>query len=1029
MAAGHNVLEHFYVGKTSAETGGQSAINVLAQSANITQDITKRITERYSIEKTAVAPSFSLLRDPQGGFFVVHILRAADNTPLAHYILIPSETLRGIFGNLRTLISLLDTTPPAFGSKNTALAPLTMAQISQLTPEQQTEDMLNLLSIAHNRMDGIEQMLAAIVQGIRLVVVNAPADLTQRLQLVEGILSLMPPSVRFAITFTTDSARHNDVDCQINFAREASNAPEVARFDWESGQFFGMPLRDDYARFVISQLRLDTSLVIERTSAMTPTAGWYLSQGNRLADALAYGSYRLKMDDALLSGQPVNREDAAKILESDPTLNDTMRAAYARHLLRLALVMHAVTDADPVADLFVQFPELERDALIQLASACHKGEAPDVYRLVSRWLVRGITLPTRLRWEQLAQRAALMAAKSLADANDLSGLSALIPEFNATGRVAKLGEISKPLMETLIPFATRGSDLANELFLMVTELMTPEAAREFLGAPALQGLLPPAVGQFMAALADENKSPAAGLLLNAAKSLGVQNEGKIISQFALWARQKGKFGLLDTQTLSALARIAIDADSATRENIARISDNLSPDDLSQFGQAGGYHLLRMKLALGEYTALGVQLRLQSRTLYVGDQQFMFLKVLERLFAETPIAAEELPKAMAALAEQGIVASPLAMAGLGSLHLREPSPPIDLIATDIITLIHQHADLVAVVPPASLSRLASYLFKSNNVRGAAEAAMAVGKAAERQGTPAVEAARGLIEAIGRDSASTPNGFNVVRSFVRNASAKEYPQLHAYLSREFGLENGHLFETTTFVHQLMMGRDLSTFLRSIAITYRLLGSLKALFEKGSGPEAEAVERNMINLSGGLSQQERTELRAALNDLIRALIAATEAKRLSKPREDRLTSSFDVLRAMGVALSSTAFNQPALPDNQPFGVPDKQALKQAVSVSLALTQRLSRPAPSAITARGVKTEIDSILLTLDSETEKLVQERAPMLVQLARIIPEIGAENSGNLLEVNNYTKKLDTGKQRPRSELEVLRYMVGYFWRQS
>jgi hypothetical protein len=71
--------------------------------------------------------------------------------------------------------------------------------------------------------------------------------------------------------------------------------------------------------------------------------------------------------------------------------------------------------------------------------------------------------------------------------------------------------------------------------------------------------------------------------------------------------------------------------------------------------------------------------------------------------------------------------------------------------------------------------------------------------------------------------------------------------------------------------------------------------------------------------------------------------------------------------------------------------------------------------------------MLLTIDAEAEQLVHERAPMLVQLARIIPEIGAENSSNLLEANNYTRKLDVGRQKPRSELEVLRYMVGYFGR--
>lgn len=1027
MAAGRSVLEHFYVG-LSAGHGSGAGTQTIAQSANVTHETVTRLTERYGLERAIEIPSFSLLRDSQGGgFFAVHIMRGPTGQPMGHYILIPSEILRSLHGNLRVLTSLLDATVPSIPAKMTTLQPLVTGVIIPLTPEQQTEDILEALTVAQNKMDTIEQMLAAIVQGVRLVIQKAPQDLTIRLKLVEGLLALIPPSVRFAVTFTTDSAQHNDVDCQISFARQEVNAPEVVRFDWESGQIFGMPLKDDYARFIISQLRLDISMVIERTMAMTPAAGWYLSQGYRLAEALAYGSYRLKMDDALLSGQPINKEDASNIIQTDPTLSDSMRAAYARHLLRLALVMHAVTDADPVADLFVKFPELERDALIQLASACHKGEAPDVYRLVSRWLIRDAELPTRHRWEQLAQRAALLAAKTLADAGDLSALSALIPELNATGRVANLGEISKPLLQTLLPFATKGSDLANELFLMVTDFMSPEDARAFLSAPSLRGIMPNALDQFLAALDSETKESTPGLLLNAAKSLGVAAENQLLSTFAVWTYQSGRYHLLDNQALPALAKAALNADITTRANINKIIHNVAPETLAHFGQIGSYQILRMILALGDYNLLAVQLRLQSRTLYSGEQQLTYLRVIERLFAETQVAAAEIPKAISALDAQGIAGAPLAIAALGSLHMREPSPPVDVVATDVIEMLHENPNLIGVLPPASLSRLASYMLKANNTAGAIEAAIAVAKAAERQNITSVESARQLIETSGRDYASRPTGFSMLRGFVRHSNPKQYPQLLAYLSREFGLENGHQFENTIFIYQLMLGRDLPVFLRSAAVSYRLLGALNKMFANGSGPDAEVVERYMMGLQGAFSLQERTEVRNMLLELIKALTIATEAKRASRPREDKLTSSFDVLRAIGVSLSSTAFNQPELPHDQPLGIPDKQALKQAASSAVALTTRLSRPAPASITARGVKAEIDSIMLTLDKDMQKQVQERASILVQLARIIPEIGAENSGNLLESNNYTKKIDSGKQKPRSELEVLRYIIGYFGR--
>jgi hypothetical protein len=1030
MAAVRNTLEHFYISLATSRGDAKGSLKVAARTAQVTQELIARLTDRYPLSAAEMPQSLTLLRDGVGGqFFAVHVMRNTDGKPLGHYIVLPSDTLRAMQGNLRALVGILDTTSPNVASRMPELLPIALTNLVPITPDQQTEDMLTLLSIAGNRMDSVEQMMAAIIQGVRLVVQNAPADVAQRLKLVDGLLAMLPPSVRFAVTFTTDSATHEDVDCQVCFAREPVSSPDVVRFDWASGQTFGVPLRDDYARFVMSQLRLDTSLVIERTTAMTPAAGWYLSQGHRLVDALAYGSYRLKVDEALLSGQPVSHEDASTILRTDPTLSDSLRAAYARHLLQLALVMHAVTDADPVADLFVKFPELERDALIQLASACHKGEAPDVYRLVTRWLAKDVELPSRLRWQQLAQRAALMGSRALAEAHDLSGLSSLIPDLIATARIANLREVSRPLLETLVPFASKGSDLANDLFLMVADLMDADNARQFLSAPSIQGLLPQDVATFLNVLKPDSGHAPPGVLLKAARAFGSHLDARLIAQFALWARQYDRLDLLETDVLSALTQAALEADDHTRADIGQVADGFTPDQLEVLGQQGSFQLLRIKLAIGDYAALGTQLRMQSKTLYVGEKQLLYLRVVERLFTDTPIPAEEIPNAIAALNEQGIVGAPLAMAGLGSLVERTPSPPVDVVATDVITIIRATPDIVSVLPTLSLARLVAYMLMTNNAASAAETTLNFGAAAEKQKVSFVDAARQLVAACTKPALEKADGMAILRTFVRSAPAREHPQILAYLSREFGLDRGAQFEITRYIYHLMSGKDLATFLRSAAITWRLLGALNVMFIDRNEIEAEHVESMLSGLAGVLGQADRTEIRAAVLDLIKALAAATELKRATRPREDRLTTSFDILRAMGVALSSAAFNNPSLPPGQPFGVPDKQALKQAVITSLAFVVRLTRPSPPNVTARAVKAEIDSMVLVQDDEARQMINERASMLVQLSRLIPEIGAESNSGLLEANNHTKKLDVGRENPTSELEVLRCIFGYFGRQA
>lgn len=1031
MSATNHPLDHFYVGQSPKLGDNKFEQTVLATSAGITADIIQRLTARYGIQRNGVAQSFSLIRDSvPGQFFAVHIQRGNGGQPLAHYIVIPSDVLRANQGNLRALQRLMDITAPVFPPTRQVLSAILFPQSGATSASDQTSDILNLLTTIKNKMDVMESLLSAIVQGVRLVVQNAPVDIAQRTNFVEGLLALLPPSVRFAVTYVGDIGFHHEVDSQISFVREMVTATDVVRFDWESGQIFGLPLKDDYSRFTISQLRLDTSLVIERTRAMHLPAAWYLHEGHKLSEALNYASYRLKVDQALMANMPVNKEDISQILATDPTLSESLRAAYARYLLKMALAMQAADQADPVAELFEKLPDLEREAFEQMAQTAEKSPA-SVFKAVGRWFARNVHLPNRVKWLQLGQRTALLAAQGLSKNRDLAGIAAFVDDINASSHALDLRPINRPLLESLIPFATQGADLAERIFLLVATLLDIDTARQFLTAPSMRGMLPQELGQFIAALDPNMALPANtnGLLINAARALGTRWEGTLISQFGMWARRSGRITLVDDGAFNALTRhAAVIEDEPQRLRIRALVDQLSQAEITALGPKGGMHIMRTLLALGDHEALVAAMAQQARTFYLGEAQIRYIFVVERVFSDIPTTPAAALAAIKYLSENGIQNAPLIMAALGTLTNRSPHPDLDEVAELAGKSVRANPIVQEVIPPTSMVKLAVYNLRAGRSKAAAESGGWVSACASKQDKHSIDTFKLMVEQIGRGDLVSPVGQDMLRAAARQIDAKELPQLQAYLSREFTAEFSAQFENTAYLNIILLGRDLSSYLRAAQAAWRLLAGITALYANNKTPTEDEIESLMANMSGTVIGQERESVRDSIPEMMKALVAAAEAKRNAKTRSDGPAATIDVIRAIGSALAADR-TPPALPADQPLGVTDKQALKQAILAVTAVSGRMIRSVPNGMTARTFKIELESLLAAIPPEDIPTIKERAVILNQLGRMVYEIGAGNANKVIEGSPYAKKLEQGKQRPKNGLEFLRYLVGYFSRKG
>ncbi len=154
-----------------------------------------------------------------------------------------------------------------------------------------------------------------------------------------------------------------------------------------------------------------------------------------------------------------------------------------------------------------------------------------------------------------------------------------------------------------------------------------------------------------------------------------------------------------------MARLAARDDGARyAESVRVVCARLPGDKIAQLGQSAAYQLLRAKLALGDYADLAAMMIQQSSVLYPGDKQLDYIQMVERLFAETPIPAERLSRALTEINVNGIKSAPLIMASIGALSKRTASPELNRVAARIEEALLGDALLLGVVPIDSILKL-------------------------------------------------------------------------------------------------------------------------------------------------------------------------------------------------------------------------------------------------------------------------------------------------------------------------------------
>ena len=1046
------LLEHFYYGQLVHDGKPRGEPRLLAASAGVKPELAALAVERVTLPPLIRADNgaWALVRGRHKSipFLLVQAQQGSAGQLIAHYILAPPDTLRTVGGNLQALLALVQDTLPVFDRLDQQLLdPVALAAPPSLSMAAQVDYILDLMNITRNRIDIIELLLAAIVQGVQLIVQGAPPNLRERVAFVQGLLALLPPSARFGVTFTTHSLPTTDIDAQIRFYSDDMPPTDTTVFNWPRAQVTGVDLEDDYSRFVMSQLRLDAELVIQRNTQMTLIAGWRLNQGDKLAAALGYAAQRVRLDEALRNKQPVNHSEVARILGTDPTLTDELRVLYADHLITFSLAMEDMSHAAPVAELLPDNPELEQAALRRMGEALNDGRASLVYDTLLLWLGHPQG-PHGPAWVDLTQRTLLEYARGLVARRDLDGIVALISRLHAADSVLDLPRVAPPFVARVLPVCQDDPALAESLFLLGIKYLDAQRFAALMDRRDFLQQLPQALRSAWVHIRDGGPPASPAGLVKVSKRFGADWDS-VLLRFAELAVHDNRLALVSTPVLVALLEIAQgDRAQHFRDRLLWLVGQIEELGLIGLEPPGPLCLLQIRLVLGDYETLARQMLNQSAQLYPGDHQVDYLLAVDTLFGQTPLEPEAARRALQTASNSGVRSIPLIVAGAAALRQHPGAPALKPLARQIVELLYgmrQDIRYMADVLPSStipgLLRCAAAYNDSDSLMSLAEIVPLV---VEQGGLDAPVLAE-MVGSLPAEPAARRAGLHMLRAYVRSSDDQTARRSIKVFGTALGDDVRRALEVTVTLREVMGGLPIEAYAGRVRQAVEFLEECAAAYlNPRNPPSIHMLTGSMSAFSGSMPADDRRRLSAQALDLGRTIVdlgrqyravrGRNEASRITQlmSGEEEPRCALDALRVMSSGMAAGLRYKSGLKARPyPFEGWSAQQFAETFDAASAVLSDLLAALPGGhsfnLSLSEIRDELASILAGSRSDAQRAsIEELALDVQRLADVVARIEADGDARAIESGSFLgRKLDAGKQRPRSVLEFLRLVYTYY----
>lgn len=981
-----------------------------------------------------------------------------ERNPRLQLIMMSSAALRWLGGNLHMLEEFVMYPMPILHGVRDDLPPFLFNNPEPPDAETQTDDMLYMLRACKNDTKTVTGILAALIQGVSVGVINAPADLRARLTFVCGLLALLPIPARVPITFAT-SVTDPKLGAQLKFFEPGVYADGHLVFDWSARKLLSAAPDDPYAKYMVRQLKLDPSLVIEQTDHLSRTAVWRAMRKDDMTEALGWIARRASLDSAVLNNQPADREKVATVLREDPTLTEDIRAAYASHLLRFSLALNDAEYTDVIPLIAEQNPGVGDLIYEDLTNAAKSENAAAAYNMVEKWLSSPPMGIDTSRWTPLLGMALNSIHASLILKSDTDALKKFLETLLDTPPLVPLGQIVAGLLQSTYKKAYNDPDMARLVFLLAVTHLPAGGVQRLLSDPEFAQSLPPAIKEALPHLTpNRTQSAPPGLLHRMANSYGSDRYGVILARLVEWAFTAQRRDLIDAEALKGLVQVAASPQGARFDGLfqSTIQSFSSPEYVRGMSVGMLGHLVGLNLARERAADAAVQVQFYQDQVFKPTEQPQLSLVVQSAFNALPLKTNVMNDALNAFMSADLRPMVKISALYGALEAQKYTGAIEAPVKRLTAYLSNDPRLIGLNGVEPAINLLKFHTERKDIAEAARLANAIVDYLVTLGGDGTGNATSVGDVVNRVSQMlywSPEmadpALEVMRVYIRRASldyARAYLGQVGDRTRE---ETRRGLETTFYVRQIMDGLEFEQFAEVVEMASQLLTDMAVTFAQG--PEVMPIfkiKRVVQSATGGLTEQESFQLSdnlTIMGELIMRVYWAhqqTATKRTRTEAEQHRnaltfgsiapSTGLEVLQWLGgrfgAGLKQLDLNRTAMPHF--LGSKSQNDLLRDTNRIVALLEGLlavfPEKTPVHLNQQAWANEINAAYENLSLQKQRRWHDALGLNAQyLWQAIREIGAKgNDKNLTNVNQ-GRLLFMGKAQPRSVIDSLRWLSGYF----
>ncbi len=1052
-------LDQLYVALTNLESK-TPGVQVLARTPGVRPEhvvecrrVSTLMPPPLAQRSTAMPSAFGIFRGETIDYVIAKVQAGAGASILAHYVLAPAPMMRQLGGNLHLLESFAYGIIP--NEQRVDLPLFALDGVASPNANIQIDDLLLLIGYCKNNLKTVGSLLAGLVQGMGLAILNAPASIRERLNFVQGLLTLLPAPARVAITFATVVTDPSNHAAQIKFLTADTVLEKHLTFDWATGKLRNEAPDDPYAKFILSQLRLDTSLVIDQTEKLARTAVWRAMRRETMATALAWASKRASLDSAVDGGLPADRTMVAAVLREDPTLPDEMRVAYSKHLLVLSLALNDPSNTEIIPALAVQNKEIADAVYEQLWSAAGGENAAAVYNMVERWIAQAPSGMDVSRWRPLlgmslmARANAMLGGDSETLVNFLNGFLNAPPALQLDNVVAQIIGICRKR-------AYDNPGIAQVIFLLAATYLLLGGLQRLLADQNLVAQLPPPLrATLLSLLPTSPKISPPGLLSAAADVYGAERQPIILGRLVEWALTMQRLDMFDANALRGLLQVAISAHGDRFDNlIQHIVQDLSHLNILKAQRTDiQRYLIELSLARKRYDGAVMQLAVYQDMLYQNQRQDEVSEVARAVFKEVPLDTKSMLMAIDFVQKsQALKPGVRANALIGALEAKQWAGDMEPVARNLTALLYDDPRLIAMIGREPALRL----LKSNADRKdemeslrAAHALIAYALTFQETET-GPELIDQVYAMVNWEPKVAQEALEIVRDYVRQAPLGPASVMPGIFASKYGESVRVALETSFRLRLILGGTDFGTFFEEVSAATQLLMDFAVFYIEGRDvPQIFKLQRNVQSIPGGLTEPERARLAQNLNKMAEQILRLYQAHQTRLGRRNRAdleTRKVNLVKGKAspmTGIETLNWMSGHLSEGQQFNLnlnreaPAYLLGTRSLNIFVRETDLIVRlfggllaafpdDNPMEVDRNTWSSEVNFVWGLLSLYRQREIQNPLiEQLQQLGQVLLLVGEKGNPRNLQATGIGQQLYVGKALPRSVIDVLRWLSGYF----